>query len=212
MPTITLLKFKRPFDLLLSLQAAESFYPRLAGAPQSLRMAVTIVDEPTPTIIEIRQIHKKPFTLEACSTIPVDPKRLRDLAHWLVSADLDLRPFYRTAEHHPVMSAVVKRLKGLKPLRPASLFEMGIIAITEQQLSLAAAFHIRKRLVERFGEPVEDLRMFPRPESIAGASLDELRACGLSRQKTDYVRAFAQRVSGGRADLRRLEAQNGCRS
>jgi 3-methyladenine DNA glycosylase/8-oxoguanine DNA glycosylase len=38
--------------------------------------------------------------------------------------------------------------------------------------------------------------MFPRPESIAGASLDELRACGLSRQKTDYVRAFAQRVSG----------------
>lgn len=55
------------------------------------------------------------------------------------------------------MGPIARRLRGLKPLRPASLFEMALIAITAQQLSLAAAFHIRTRLVERFGTPIEDL-------------------------------------------------------
>jgi DNA-3-methyladenine glycosylase II len=71
------------------------------------------------------------------------------------TGDLDLRPFYRLVATHPVMGPVAKRLRGLKPLRPTSLFEMVIITITEQRLSIAAAFHIRKRLVERFGRPIE---------------------------------------------------------
>lgn len=193
MPTFAFVKLVGPFDLRLSLRAAASFYPGPEAAARLLRLAIPIGGE--PAIVEIRQT--KPSVVKASSTIPVYPKRLQDLSAWLVSADLDLRPFYRIAGGHPIMSAVVKRLQGLKPFRTASLFEMGIIAITEQQLSLAAAFHIRTRFIERFGEPVDDLRMFPPPESIAGASLEELRACGLSRQKADYIRGFAQRVSAG---------------
>ena len=63
-----------------------------------------------------------------------------------------LRQFYGlfiTSCHGPTY----KSLEGLKPLRPSSLFEMVVIAITEQQVSLAAAFYIRGRLVARFGEP-----------------------------------------------------------
>lgn len=193
MPTFAFVKFEGPFDLQLSLRAAASFYPRPDPAPRLLRLAVPIGGE--PAVVEIRQT--KPCIINACSTIPVYPKRLHDLASWLVSGDLDLLPFYRIAIDHPIMSPVVKRLNGLKPLRPASLFEMGMIAITEQQLSLAAAFHIRARLVERFAEPLDNLRMFPTPESIANASLEELRDCGLSRQRAEYVKGFAQAVSKG---------------
>lgn len=71
------------------------------------------------------------------------------------------------------------------------------IALTEQQLSIAAAYRIRARLLERFGKPVDDLRVFPTPEGIANASLDELRACGLSRQGAGYTQGFAQRVAEG---------------
>ena len=83
--------------------------------------------------------------------------QLVELARWVTSGDLDLRRFYRIAACHPAMGPIAKKLRGLKPLRPPSLFEMALIAITEQQLSLAAAFHIRTRLVKRFGKPIEQV-------------------------------------------------------
>ena len=101
----------------------------------------------------------------------------------------------------PIMGAVSRSLNGLKPLRPLSLFEMVVIAITEQQLSLAAAFHIRERLITRFGTPFEALWIFPAPETLAEAPLGSLMDCGLSRRKAEYVKGFAQRVAEGAFDL-----------
>jgi 3-methyladenine DNA glycosylase/8-oxoguanine DNA glycosylase len=102
------------------------------------------------------------------------------------------------------MEQIAKRLRGLKPLRPPSLFEMAVIAITEQQLSLAAAFHIRTRLIQRFGRPVEDLWIFPAPDALAKASLQELVACGLSHRKAEYVRGLARGVADGELALETL--------
>jgi 3-methyladenine DNA glycosylase/8-oxoguanine DNA glycosylase len=126
---------------------------------------------------------------------PLAKDRLRAIAQWLVSADLDLRPFYALAASHPVMAGVVRSLRGLKPLRPATLFEMAVVAITEQQLSLAAAFRIRTRLIRRFGTQLDDLWVFPQPERLAAAALSELGKCGLSRRKAEYIRDLAQRIS-----------------
>jgi 3-methyladenine DNA glycosylase/8-oxoguanine DNA glycosylase len=65
---------------------------------------------------------------------------------------------------------------------------MLVIAITEQQLSIVAAFHIRSRLIKKFGTPIANLLLFPRPETLASARLTALRACGLSKQKAEYIR------------------------
>jgi DNA-3-methyladenine glycosylase II len=103
---------------------------------------------------------------------------------------------------------VVLSLPGLKPLRPATLFEMAVIAITEQQLSLAAAFHIRARLVRRFGTPFDDLWIFPSPEMLAATSLPDLGNCGLSRRKAEYVKSLAQRIAEGALDLEALRRES----
>jgi DNA-3-methyladenine glycosylase II len=89
------------------------------------------------------------------------------------------------------MGPVIAALTGLKPLRPPTLFEMAAIAITEQQLSLAAAFHIRTRLVKRFGTPFNGLWIFPSPHKIATAALPDLAECGLSLRKAQYLQALA---------------------
>jgi DNA-3-methyladenine glycosylase II len=107
----------------------------------------------------------------------------------------------------PLWGRFTRQLRGLKPLWPASLFEMGLIAITEQQLSLAASFYIRSRLFERFGRPIEDLWLIPTPDTIAKASLRYLRACGLSHQKTEYVREFARSVVDGRLPLEAMKRE-----
>ncbi len=142
MATPAVIKLDGPFNLPLSLAGAASFLPPVDDVPRSLRLGILIVNR--PAVIEVRQRSATPAVIEASATTAIRAARLKALAVWLTSGDLDLRPFYRIAATHPVMGPIAKRLRGLKPLRPASLFEMAIIAITEQQLSLAAAYHIRR--------------------------------------------------------------------
>jgi DNA-3-methyladenine glycosylase II len=188
-----------PFDLPLSLEAAARFLPPRGLVPTVLRVVARF--DRQPAVFEIRQTRRSPPRIEAFSTPHLHERRLQERVRWLVSADLDLRPFYRLVASHPIMGRVSRSLNGLKPLRPPSLFEMVVIAITEQQLSLAAAFHIRERLIARFGTPFEALWIFPAPEALAEAPLGDLMGCGLSRRKAEYVKGFAQRVAEGTFDL-----------
>jgi DNA-3-methyladenine glycosylase II len=153
-------------------------------------------------------VNKAPAVLEVSAPGMRDSGLLRETAEWLLLADLDLRPFYRMAAKDRVLGPITKRLHGLKHLRPASLFEMAVIAVTEQQLSLAAAQRIRARVVERFGERLEGYRLFPTPDALAGARLGSLRSCGLSARKAEYIRDFARLVAGGSFDIERLKGMS----
>lgn len=201
-----LVRPKGQFDLRLSLEAAQSFLP-VSGPPLSTLRA-TVPLERGAALVEVRQSLSVNGPLHAASTPAMARDRLRAIVRWLVSADLDLAPFYELATSHPIMGAVVRSLPGLKPLRPATLFEMAVIAITEQQLSLAAAFHIRSRLVRRFGVPLGDLWVFPSPQRLAAARLPGLRACGLSQRKAEYVKALAKRIAAGALNFEALEHES----
>jgi DNA-3-methyladenine glycosylase II len=200
MPSSTRIKLQGPFDLALSLKAAARFLPPQSPDPHCLRTAAEIDGQ--LTVIKIQQQpSQKPLAVEASSTIAVDRREFIEKVQWLISADLDLRPFYRIANRHALMRSITKKFAGLKPLRPSSLFELAVATITEQQLSLAAAYHIRSRLTERFGAAIAGLRAFPAPRTLAGASLSELRTCGLSLRKAEYVKEFASKVANGTLDL-----------
>ncbi len=201
-----ILRPKGPFDLGLSLEAAASFLP-VTGPPVTVFRTPVKVDGGA-TIIDIWQPSKSPPLICASSTAAFERKRLRAIVKWLVSWDLDLRPFYALAAPHPIMGPAAMSLIGLKPLRPATLFEMAVIAITEQQLSLAAAFHIRARLVRRFGKPLDGHRVFPSPERLATASLRDLAACGLSHRKAEYVKDLARRATQDRLDFAALNHES----
>jgi DNA-3-methyladenine glycosylase II len=140
----------------------------------------------------------------------------------MLFGELALEPFYETVEEHPVLGDVVRRLRGVKPTRPSSLFEMAVTAVTEQQISMAAAYQIRSRVIETFGDPVavpdaadpgtgddgaSALHAFPTPETLAEVPLEKLEDCGLSRRKAEYIGGLAQGVVQGGVDfegLRRL--------
>ncbi len=188
-----------PFDLFLSFKAAESFLPVTASSATIFRIPVEAGGG--AKIVNIRQLPTISLCINATSMDTMRPDQLRTVVKWLICWDLDLRPFYTLVAQHPVMGPVIRSLTGLKPLRPASLFEMTVSAITEQQLSIAAAYHIRARMIRRFGTPVDDLWLFPSPIRLATARLCELRACGLSHQKAKYVRDLARRITEGSLNL-----------
>jgi DNA-3-methyladenine glycosylase II len=199
-----MVRARGPFDLQLSLAGADSFFP-IQRSARALEMAIDV--DGTSAVITVRQ-PRAHSSIHASATPNIGRLLLRRMTKWLVSSDLDLGPFYRLVSGHPIMGPVASSLEGLKPLRPATLFEMAVIAITEQQLSLAAAFHIRGRLVRRFGKPIGPQWRFPLPDELARASLRALTSCGLSRRKAEYIRELAARVEDGSLDLDALTRQS----
>lgn len=200
-----------PFDLGLSLQVARSFDTRkrvvvtdsAVAPPSVLRLGVWLDER--PTLIEARQVREMPAILRAEAKPAPRPVCVRDLVGSVVNAPLDLGPFYDLAAGHDVLGPLTRELHGVKPLRPAGLFDMLVMAITEQQISLSAAHHIQTRLVERFGAEVEGIAVFPRPEVLADASVEALMACGMSRRKAEYVTGVAREVTTGTLDLGALD-------
>jgi 3-methyladenine DNA glycosylase/8-oxoguanine DNA glycosylase len=178
-----------PHDFELCLRIAGSFSPDPIQDFSVLRAAVRIQDN--PTVLEFRQVRRDPVTLEIRIDLPDNASEIERIAGWITFADLNLLPFYRLAAPHAVLGPITQELYGLKPLRPASLFEMLIIAVTEQQISLAAAYRIRMRIIERFGDPVNGLRVFPTPTRLSESSIADLLTCGLSRRKAEYVKGLA---------------------
>jgi DNA-3-methyladenine glycosylase II len=126
----------------------------------------------------------------------------------MFESSFDHRKFYAVAKRDPLMRTIVKRLKGLRPIRPPSIFESMIIAITEQQISLRAASAIRSRLIKRYGNRVvRDGRTFfafPTPQSLAKAQLRGMRTIGLSAVKAGYINELSKKVASGKFDLERL--------
>jgi hypothetical protein len=91
MPSSVRVRLSGPFDLALSLQAAGSFLPWPGLDSCVVKLAIPI--EGQPAVVEVEQITVRPAVIRASSTVHIGLAQLRDLAGWLVSGDLDLRPF-----------------------------------------------------------------------------------------------------------------------
>ena len=67
-------------------------------------------------------------------------------------------------------------------------------AIVGQQVSVAAAASMWNKLEAEVGPAMD-------PQAILTRDFDELRACGLSRQKQGYVRSLCEMVAAGAIDF-----------
>ena len=108
----------------------------------------------------------------------------------------------------PTMGALIERLgkidlktrlKRRAEERPPDAYGALLRAIVGQQLSTKAARTIYLRVVDLFGGAT------PSPEQLLGAPEEDLRACGLSGRKTEYVRDLAAHVLSGELELDRLD-------
>jgi len=104
----------------------------------------------------------------------------------------DLDSFAAFAATEEVLAEIVPQLLGFRPPLVPDPFETLVTSITAQQISLRAAFSIRNRLIEAFGERHEVAHSFPTRERLALVDPGEIVAVGFSRRKAEYVVGLAR--------------------
>lgn len=132
-----------------------------------------------------------------------DPEVIEKVKY-IFDTERDLQEFYDAVKDDSILAKLNSQLCGLRIPSTASVLEALIYAIIEQQLALKIAWIMEHRLIRKFGESVENHFAFPPPEGLASASIEDLRAIGLSTRKAEYVKGVAQAVVDG-LDLEALK-------
>ena len=128
--------------------------------------------------------------------------------HKIFNLGLDLNPFYEDIKSDKIMHNITDQLYGLKNPSTPTLFEALVDSIIEQQISLKAAHSIENRLIKEFGPSIniygQEYYAYPSPEDLAGLDLQELRDCGLSFRKAEYIHDLSSRIVNHDLDLNTL--------
>jgi len=98
------------------------------------------------------------------------------------------------ASREPAFAGVVERHGIPEPRSSVRGAETLLRTIVGQQVSVAAARSMWTKLEAAFGSP-------PDLAKLLAASDEELRAAGMSRQKSGYIRSLAHLVISGELDL-----------
>jgi DNA-3-methyladenine glycosylase II len=101
------------------------------------------------------------------------------------------------ANREPAFARVVERHGVPEPRRSEPGAQTLLRTIVGQQVSVAAARSMWAKLEAAFGSP-PDLHL------LLAASDEELRAAGMSRQKSGYIRSLSELVISGELDLDNL--------
>jgi len=110
----------------------------------------------------------------------------------MLGLERDLSDFYLLVRSDARMRELAERLRGMKPVRYATVFEAFANAVACQLVSLSAGMHVLNRLTQEFGVRCAAMRSFPAASAVARSNPDALRALGLSRQKGEYLVGLAR--------------------
>ena len=98
----------------------------------------------------------------------------------------------------PVMKTIIETV-GPRPIEfDDDWFALLVKSILYQQVALSAAEAVINRLTEHVGPPGLT------PENLGRFSVDELRSCGLSSQKAQYVAGLTSQINDGTLVLQQI--------
>ncbi len=103
------------------------------------------------------------------------------------------------AAGEPAIAAALARAGYPEPRIRETGYRTMLRTIVGQQVSVAAAASVWRRMEELLGEDMP-------PALLLEQDFDALRACGLSRQKQTYARSLCELVASGELDLASLPA------
>jgi 3-methyladenine DNA glycosylase/8-oxoguanine DNA glycosylase len=137
----------------------------------------------------------------AGATGPMTPalqEALQHRAERMLGLASDPAPFERSVAGDPAFTALIAPRLGLRIPLTADVWESLVWAILGQQVNLAFAYTMRRRLTELCGGAINvGLRSHPTPEAVAALDPSDLLPLQFSRSKAAYVIGAARLVAEG---------------
>ena len=173
---------------------------KLNGKLTLLKLASTGTVELPKITVDLKS--NSPITLQ-------DKQKAKEAVKFIFNLNFDLCSFYSEVKNDRTMTQIVQHLYGLKNPTTPTVFEALVDSIVEQQISIKVAHALEERLVKKFGETLtlndETHYAYPTPQNIASVSVEEIRNCGLSQRKAQYIQQTADLIVHGKLDLEHLK-------
>jgi DNA-3-methyladenine glycosylase II len=122
--------------------------------------------------------------------------------------DFDLKPFYDEVKSDEKMARLTRKLWGLKSPTTQTALEALVDSIVEQQISLKVANGIENKITKKFGDTLNlegnTYYAYPTPQNLASAKTEELRQCGLTVRKSEYIKEVATHITEGKLNLEKF--------
>lgn len=173
-----------------------------------------IILNSTPILLEIESIGtiNKPelsLTLQSDTDISDENAQLAlNTVKKMFNLDFDLEPFYDDAQQDNILSKLIPKLIGLKSPVTASVFESLVSTIIEQQISLIVAKNSERKMIKRFGSTLKreghNYYAYPTPKQLNNVSIPQLKECGLTLRKTEYIKSIAESIETGNLNLKKF--------
>jgi DNA-3-methyladenine glycosylase II len=203
-----------PFSLELSAQIFVGLNPAVRCFADGLFSQVLRVDGclVLAKVASKGSFDKPKLQVELTSNQPLTTQtnqKAKELIEYIFNLNYDLKTIYRQTQTDPIMHKIIQQLAGFKYPTTATVFESLVDSIVEQQISIKIARTIEERLAQRFGDKLEIngtcYYAFPTPQNIVAASISDIRGCGLSQRKAEYIDGAAKAVTDGKLDLEAMK-------
>jgi DNA-3-methyladenine glycosylase II len=149
-------------------------------------LTVALEAEERPALARVRQ---RPDGTLAVAIEGERPAAALEQLRFVLAAPDDHMPFLERFADDPLLGEAVKRLRGLRPLRTATVTHALLKAVCGQLIQAKAARLLEARLLRRACRPHEDLRLPPTRVTFGRLSPAELARDGLvARKATALVR------------------------
>ena len=129
--------------------------------------------------------------------------RIHEIFHWHKPLDSIQKHFGDTA-----LKSIFDIHRGTAILLDYDLFGNLTKSIIHQQLNLKFAYVLTQRFVQTFGKQLDGAWFYPRPETVARLTVEELRELQFSGRKAEYVIGLATEIAKGRLDLESLREKS----
>ncbi len=156
---------------------------------RSVRAGVLAPQQPAAWLAVEFPVDRDRVTLTASASLaPHGAGLIAAARRWL---DLDAAPDAIAAALHDLPGEAGLRLPG-----SVDPFELALRAVLGQQVTVAAARTLARRLVERFGTAIETphdriTRTFPDPDTLARTSTSDIASLGIVASRAEALRAMA---------------------
>ncbi|HSE81960.1 MAG TPA: hypothetical protein VLA87_09810 [Gaiellaceae bacterium] len=171
---------RRPYSLALSARLRSDMTRRFRDGV----LTVAFEAAGSPALARVRQ---RPDGSLAVAVDAAEPREALERLRFVLAADADHTPFLRRFVDDPLIGRAVRSLRGLRPLRTATVTHSLLKAVCGQLIQASAARALEARLLRALGTPFGELFLPPTRATFGSLAPAQLARAGLVARKANAL-------------------------